>query len=342
MADSPENLLSRIRARLKILGWTQTELASRAGYDVRTIRNVLYGRRVRYRTILDVCSALGIAPDGHTGPEPEVSEEHFGAYSQSSFAEYFGTYATVRRPYSHERLLMRSLFKVGWDQATGHMTFDEAQVYRGRDFSQHGSIYASPTTGLIHFLTIYHGAIRLITLTKLRDRSMHGVVLSQTDRNFGFQPCVSAILFRRLSNDIEIAAAREKIGPLLPDDPEFAANDLELKHVENEVIFFAKCVDPRDAESHPGSRDRRANRWRELPAKGQAPRQHHGKANSDATEEGEGEQAIAPARRTNGESGGRNSSKLPATRNPGSVQGADNTSGSRVAHSAIEPTNTVS
>jgi hypothetical protein len=127
------------------------------------------------------------------------------------------------------------------------MTFDEQQVFAGRsgaiqDFSQHGSIYASPTTGLIHFLTIYRGAIRLITLTKLRpdDRSMHGVVLSSTDRNFGFQPCVSAILFKRLPNETEIESAKTNIGPLASDHPDFAAYDLELKHVENEVVFFAR------------------------------------------------------------------------------------------------------
>ena len=50
----------RIRDLRRQLGWTQAQLAKRAGYDERTLNRIENGSRARLQTIKDVSQALGV------------------------------------------------------------------------------------------------------------------------------------------------------------------------------------------------------------------------------------------------------------------------------------------
>lgn len=52
--------MNRIRAARQALGWTQTELATKAGISARTIHAVEKGRACRQATKRRILSALGV------------------------------------------------------------------------------------------------------------------------------------------------------------------------------------------------------------------------------------------------------------------------------------------
>ena len=53
----------KIERALVRKNWTRVPFAEVTGYDERTIRNVLGAKSVREQTIIDICEALGVAPD---------------------------------------------------------------------------------------------------------------------------------------------------------------------------------------------------------------------------------------------------------------------------------------
>jgi transcriptional regulator with XRE-family HTH domain len=55
--------MSRIRAARQALGWTQTELAQRAGVSARTVHAVEKGRTCRQATKRLILTALGVPWD---------------------------------------------------------------------------------------------------------------------------------------------------------------------------------------------------------------------------------------------------------------------------------------
>jgi diguanylate cyclase (GGDEF)-like protein len=59
---------NRVRELRNERGWTQEELAERAGYVKKTIENIEAGRRVLPRTLAEVAEALGVQPGAITGP----------------------------------------------------------------------------------------------------------------------------------------------------------------------------------------------------------------------------------------------------------------------------------
>lgn len=63
--------MNRIRAARQARGWTQTELADRAGVSPRTIYAVERGRSCRQATKRRILSALGVAWD--------LRDEYFGS-----------------------------------------------------------------------------------------------------------------------------------------------------------------------------------------------------------------------------------------------------------------------
>jgi diguanylate cyclase (GGDEF)-like protein len=59
---------SRVRELRQVRGWTQEDLAHRAGCAKRTIENIEAGRRVLPRSLAEVAEALGVQPGALTGP----------------------------------------------------------------------------------------------------------------------------------------------------------------------------------------------------------------------------------------------------------------------------------
>lgn len=245
-----------IRRAMQAKGWTQAAVAQKSGFDERTIRNVLNGQPVRYHTIMVICETIGLNAEAECNGffDHEVAAEQYGGYSRGLYKDYTGLFFGFRRSFSSSKNLLRSFYTIAWDQAGRRLAFDENQSYISTsggavDHSQKGGVYISAHTGLIHLVTIQLGAVRVVTLAKMRNGCMRGVVLTQSERTLFFQPSVSAFLLKKMGNGHDPAKLACKIGPLPPGDPDYTDVDRELREIEDDVIFFARCKPGKKA--HP-------------------------------------------------------------------------------------------
>ena len=227
--------------------WTRTKLAEVSGYDVRTIRTVLSGDEpVRDQTILGICKALGIAAElDDVETSIEVSGRQYGAYARAPYTHYEGGYFAYRRSFTYPKTFLRSLYELQWDEAEDFFHFREFQSYtsienKPIDHSQAGKIYISPATDLIHLRTIHEGAVRLITLTKMRgsNSTMRGSVLTQSERTMFYQPSVSAIYLDKIAN-FNLSVHAKEVGPVTPDDQEYKSIEKTIETIEQDVMFVA-------------------------------------------------------------------------------------------------------
>jgi hypothetical protein len=224
--------------------WTRVHLADLTGYDERTIRNVLGGKPVRDQTIIDICEALGIEPIVESENQHfEVADAEYGEYPRGPYRKYQGGYFTYRRSFSSAAYLMRSVIEIEWADEEGLIFSEHSQFQSGSkriDNSQKGHVYISQTTGLIHLLTSFEGAVRLITLTKMigGDEVMRGAVLTQIDRDAHYIPSISAIVLTKVRN-YQPEKYRALAGPVdrSVDEYEFICHELE--HTERKVIEIA-------------------------------------------------------------------------------------------------------
>lgn len=236
--------IDTIERALARKGWTRVRLAKATGYDERTIRNVLSGRAVRTQTILDICQALQLGADAlaEAAASPETAAEVYGGYSRRLYEGYVGAFVAYRRSFLARDSFLRTLFEFAWEARPAGLVFHEHQRYSFRDrpidHSQQGRVHISPVTDLVHLVTAEQGAVRLITLTKmkLREEMLRGVVLTQSERTMFFRPSVSALFLRKLRGAEAVLETR--IGPIGPEDPEHAEVAREIERIERDVVLF--------------------------------------------------------------------------------------------------------
>ncbi len=255
-----EAFARRIRVEMAKQGITREALAERARVKERTLGNLLAGHPVRDLTVAKLARVLGIDLDTVFTPiasgkvtaavapaiELQRAGEAYGGYMLSSYEPYIGTYVAIRRVFTDDTQLYRSVFEIDWDDGLSRLRFLELQRFRGADnravsSSHAGGIHISPHTGLIQLLTTYQGALRLITLTRFRmgDIRLRGLILTQSDRDRYFQPAVSAIYLEKLEGNQPLASLERLVGPVGPDDPVFAAAAAELDRIERTSVFMA-------------------------------------------------------------------------------------------------------
>jgi len=211
--------------------------------DERTIRNVLGGKAVRDQTIADICQALGIEADLDPHGHIEVADRDYGEYPRGPYRKYEGTYFAYRRSFSAPVRLMRTVMELEWSEGEGLVFHERSQFKTGRkliDNSQSGHVYISQTTGLMHFVTCFEGAVRLITLTKMigGEEVMRGAVLTQIDRDAHYLPSFSPIVLTKLRN-YEPEKHRAMAGPVDDNAEEYSFISAELEHTERRVIAIA-------------------------------------------------------------------------------------------------------
>jgi transcriptional regulator with XRE-family HTH domain len=243
-----EQLGRRIDVARKKIGFTLVQLAERAGYDERTIRNVIKGRPTRPTTLRDICKVINISVEPEAADKRiEIASEEHGAYTLNHVGDYVGLFYAWRRSFSFPKNIIRSLYQFTWDAGRRCLVFREVQRYESPDlkctidFSQEGEVFISNRTGLIHLLTKAEGALRLITLTKLRsaDGVIRGVVLTQAQGDFYFQPSVSPIYFQAADAGASIEDLAQRVGPIVPGDPDYAHISAALTDVERRIAIFA-------------------------------------------------------------------------------------------------------
>lgn len=248
----------RVRLEMAKSGLTREALAERAACKERTLGNLLAGQAVRDQTVAKIARVLGIdledvigrgAP-GLDGATPTVPDgragEEYGGYLLSTYAHYVGTYLAYRRVFSERNELFRSVYEIDWDEDLKRLRFFELQRFRGSNdrpvsSSHAGGIHISPHTSLIHMLTTFQGAIRLVTVAKLGigDLRLRGVILTQSDRGMFFQPSTSAIFLEKLDGKKRNSELEKLIGPFGPTDQMFRPAAEELASIEANKVYFA-------------------------------------------------------------------------------------------------------
>ncbi|MBV9829410.1 MAG: helix-turn-helix domain-containing protein [Alphaproteobacteria bacterium] len=245
-----------IRKKRESIGWTQEKLAGQSGYSDKVIRNIEHGARTRLQTIKNICQALGLPEDLYGISGNAISGAKYGAYNLSHYADYVGIYFGFRRGLSIQSNFLRTVYEIAWSPAKGCLEFFEDHKYtsstgRKIDFSQNGEIYINNDIGLLHLLTCDHGAMRLITLAKLRRDDNHiileGVVLTQLRSAHHFSPAVSPIYLKKTEDVQTRSEVASLIGPISPADELYAEVATYIEEVEREVAYFppTSSIDPK-------------------------------------------------------------------------------------------------
>jgi transcriptional regulator with XRE-family HTH domain len=248
----------RVRLEMAKGNLTREGLSQQAACKERTLGNLLAGQPVRDATVAKIARVLGIdledfldgrgtahAAEAMPADEGRAAEE-YGGYLLSSYAHYIGTYFAYRRVLSDKTEFFRSIYEIDWDDEQRRLRFFELQRFRtARDTtvsSTHaGGVHISPHTGIVHFLTTYQGALRLVTLNKFRtgDTRLKGLILTQSDRDVFFQPAVSAIYLEKIRGKRKNSELEQLAGAFGRDDPEFEAVAREIAAIERDAVFIA-------------------------------------------------------------------------------------------------------
>lgn len=261
MSDSQRDaFVRRVRLEMAKGSLTREALAKRAACKERTLGNLLAGQTVRDATVGNIARVLGIDLEdfldgrGSGASEPESGEgrapEEYGGYLLSAYAHYVGTYFSYRRVFSNKNEFFRSVYEIDWDDELRRLRFFELQRFRITETrtvsnTHAGGVHISPHTGIIHLLTTFQGALRLVTLHKFRtgETRLRGLILTQSDRDMFYQPAVSAIYLERMRVRRKNSELEKLIGAFGPADPEFTSVSEEISAIERNAVFMAGCRD---------------------------------------------------------------------------------------------------
>jgi transcriptional regulator with XRE-family HTH domain len=243
-----------IRKKRESIGWTQEKLANQAGYSDKIIRLIEHGARTKLQTLQNVCQALGLPVDTYELSDNKIADAKYGSYNLIHYIDHIGIYYGFRRGLSVQTNFLRTIYEIAWSEKKRCLEFFEDQRYMssaGRmvDFSQHGDIYISNEEGLLHLLTSDKGALRLITLSRLRrdDNVLQGAVLTQLRNALHYSPAVSPIYLQKaeaLASRSEVASL---IGPIPPTHELYSTVAACIEEVEREVAYFppTSSLDPK-------------------------------------------------------------------------------------------------
>lgn len=254
--DGRQRVGKRIRDEMEEKGVTQECAAAELKVDPRTIRNILAGKSLTPQRVKCLCkfldfdlSELERVAKSETNGGPTASKLDHGGYPFHSVEKFIGDYDVLRHSLSTPGDLHQSSFTMRWCDDRDALTFAEYQEFfnadqRRRDFSQGGVVHISSDIGLLHLLTSWRGAVRLITLTRLRlpSQMMYGAILTQADQNIGYKPALSPIVFykRDGGEDAEPVAA---VGPVTPKHPHYDAWLEDLRLAEREYVIARRTAD---------------------------------------------------------------------------------------------------
>ncbi|HVZ14168.1 MAG TPA: hypothetical protein VG894_06885, partial [Bauldia sp.] len=137
-----------------------------------------------------------------------------------------------------------TLMSIFWSDVGNALAFQHKNRFVGAagtpvDHSQAGIVHMSPMIGLVHLVTVTKGAVRLVTLHRMRfpDTRMYGVVLTQSDEKLYWKPAVSAVVVERIAPGD--APQEAPLGLIPTTDPRYAGITAHLKAAEDQFVNFA-------------------------------------------------------------------------------------------------------
>lgn len=255
-----DKFVDDIRVEMAHRGHTRKTLADASACKDRAIGKLLAGEPVHNNTIAKVARVLGLDIANYrrasgeptlVSPPPEPigrrdAEDLYGGYSEHEVSEFFGTFIGYRRVFSDERRLHRSAFEFRWSDTKRRLEFFESQRYspspgKWLTSSHAGGVYISRRTRLVHRVTRFQGAVRLMTLhlPRIGEGLFRGVVLTQSERPLFYIPSVSAIFLQKLDEAKTNSELEQMTGSFGTDDPEFEYANAELISIEKNALHIS-------------------------------------------------------------------------------------------------------
>lgn len=229
------------RARLE-KSWTKKQLSERAGYDEKTLYNLLSGGEVHDKTVFDFCQALGIDAPSPAARKVEIAPDLLGGYSRSIYDEYEGHYRIYRPSFSDPERIYKYAMRIYWDEVDSHFKFTTSYKLDPREpsgtKSHSGPVSISAVTNLVHFVVTFRGSVRLVTATKMRkaDGVMRGSMSTHfEDLNF-FRPTLCPIVIQRDFGPGEAFRVQDNIGMLGKEDPDWGFAREQIGLTERSVL----------------------------------------------------------------------------------------------------------
>lgn len=247
-SDSLVKIGRAVQKKRKSLGWTQQKLATESGHNEKDIRKLERGESIKSIPIINICQALKLEIDTNLLSAPHdiaVADAKYGAYSRSHYDNVVGPYFAYRRSLTVPENFLRTMFEITWSSDSRCLTFFETHNYTSAsgkpvDFSQQGEIYINNNMGLLHLMTCSEGAIRLITLSKLRTHNnlLAGIVLTQLRSTLYYSPAVSPIYLQKIDGMTDRDANLAMVGPISPVHEAYSTVAMNIRDIEEEVAYF--------------------------------------------------------------------------------------------------------
>lgn len=189
----------------------------------------------------------------------EIAAEHLGSYLRTHNQQHEGYYLSYRRSFDNEHRIICTRCKIFWDSELSGLRFIEKnRIERAgvviTDYEQLGEIHISAAIGLVHILTSFKGAVRLVTLSRLIDENknvMKGLIATQYDVNGKYHvPATSPLYMMRQDvkhNDIFLDSGTTvfEVG-----DPEYEQHANILAEIEKgDVSVFATSANLRQKKT---------------------------------------------------------------------------------------------
>jgi len=175
-----------VRDAQKVAGLTNAQIADKAGYVEKTVREVKKGQCLMHKTVGDVCGVFKIDLDEMLR-RADLSEQYgggnapasLGGYSKGVYGHFAGNYKTIRPAYDDLSRLKTYRTVIEWDSSVPCLRFTETQ--RSDPYAQNGQIYIPPSSAFMYLMTISKGWIRTVLVSQLVSHSsvMRGLILSQ-------------------------------------------------------------------------------------------------------------------------------------------------------------------
>lgn len=186
LTDAQAKFIANVVLKAKeTQGLSNQEIAEKAGYNEKVVRDIINRRCRTYKTVEEVCEVLSIKLQAsleeaglHDDSESDHSPNELGGYSREIYRRHVGIYTTVRPAYADPNRLKLYVTEIDWDSAIPALRFTER---RTDSLGQNGHIYIAPTSAYMYLMTIKQGWVRTVLVSQLVNNSsiMRGIILSQ-------------------------------------------------------------------------------------------------------------------------------------------------------------------